>query len=162
MGSHGSSQGEYNSLGAGVVYYRIRNVDYGTLDSIKIRLKDSSDSKSIVLNNGQYIEFTFGPGSDALGEIVLEYEHVAVQQVDFNDGKGSDDLTMPGYGDNDKDSVVYIYTASKHQQYNIINYAERTYLSSFTDDDGIDGGPKAYFTQKIVDDVLYLDISKTG
>ncbi|MCP9267866.1 hypothetical protein M5U04_07070 [Xenorhabdus sp. XENO-1] len=142
-----------------VVYYKILNGDYNTLNNVKIRLEGAND-KTLKLGPGQSFVLNFVKASD--GSYYFTYSGAKVQQVDFNDGDSADDLTFPDYGDNPSSSTAVTYNSGDTlgNVYDVLQLETHQYLNKFSDQDGVDGGPAAKFTQSVQGDTLVLQINQ--
>ena len=135
--------------------YRVRNVDYNTI-GVKIRLEGTGDPDTISFGPGDVLSFdVVYSGSDAK----FKYGGHEVQQIDLNDGDSSDDLNTPNHDHNDHNTLRYVPGASEGDL-DIVDFSSKTYVESFNDKDGIDGGIKANFEQTVSDDIMTLEISQ--
>ncbi|OWO80604.1 hypothetical protein B5C26_17635 [Photorhabdus luminescens] len=140
-----------------VIYYKILNGNYNTLNNVKVRLEGASD-KTLVLEKGQSFVLNFVKASD--GSYYFKYSGAKVQQVDFNDGGSGDDLTFPGYSSNPSSSTVVTYNSGDilGNIYDVLQLRTHEYINKFDDVDGVDGGPAAKFTQSVQGNTLVLQI----
>lgn len=142
----------------------IRNVDYDTLNNVKIRLADHSDPDTKTLSRGEEIAFSIYNKNS-----LAYWTDVIVQQVDFNDGKSGDDLTCPGYNENPSDSGAVYYSegdfyeeddVGRDSKYDILSFKSYDFLLNWEDRDGIDKHPKASFSQAIEGDAIVMSIKR--
>jgi hypothetical protein len=139
-----------------VTLWTIKNYNYNTL-KVKIRLSGEGDEK-VTLGAGSTLTISvFRSAGSALMAYKKNNEYFLVQKVDLNDGGQSDDFNAPNQSDNKYNSCIY--NGSKDSPA-VINFDNNTYLTTFEDSDGIDGGPAAVFTQQVEATTLMCTLSK--
>ena len=131
------------------------NQDYNVIP-VKIRLKDASDPGTISFGPGQSLEFDVRYSG---GKAKFYYTDKEVQMIDLNDGSGSDDLNTPNSDYNGYNTLRYS-PGSPQGSTDVINFDNNTYVTRFTDNDGVDGGVKAIFTQAIEGTAIKASMSK--
>lgn len=131
------------------------NQDYNIIP-VKIRLKDASDPGAINLGPNQSLTFEVRYSG---GKAKFYYTNKEVQMLDLNNGGSSDDLNTPNSDYNGYNTLRYS-PGSPQGATDVINFDVNTFETTFTDNDGIDGGGRAIFTQTIQGSAIQAAISK--
>lgn len=131
------------------------NKDYNIIP-VKIRLKNASDPGAINLGPTQSLTFEVRYSS---GKAKFYYTNKEVQQIDLNNGGSSDDLNTPNSDNNSRNTLRY-NPGSPQGVTDVINFDVNTFEKTFTDNDGIDKGVRAIFTQSIQGSAIQAAISK--
>src|SRR5882757_6037440 len=126
--------------------YVLYNQNYNVIP-VKIRLKGANDPGAINLSPGNKLLFEIRYSS---GQAKFYYTGKEVQQIDLNNGNDSDDLNTPTSDNNKYNTLRYRQgQLAPNSEEDVINFNSNTYVRSFGDIDGVDGGPGAMFTQTI-------------
>lgn len=121
--------------------------NYDLAISVKIRLKDASDPSTIELGPGQQLQFNIQYNS---GRAKFYYTGKEVQMIDLNNGGSADDFNCPNSDNNSNDTLRYVQgDFAPSNAVDAISFDTNTYLESFEDKDGVDGGGWAIFRQTI-------------
>lgn len=121
--------------------------NYNLAISVKIRLKDASDPSTIELGPGQQLQFNIQYNS---GRAKFYYTGKEVQMIDLNNGGSADDFNCPNSDNNSNNTLRYVQgDFAPSNAVDAINFDTNTYLESFEDKDGVDGGGWAIFRQTI-------------
>lgn len=127
---------------------KIRNINYGTLNNIVMKFTDCS-SKKISLAPGQTLALDYTANGFSYGGCKLK-------QLDFNNGKSSDDLNFS------QSSYMgeVTYQASSPYMTTIIDI-NNAYMYGTVDPDGIDGkGVDARLDAYVDQGTMFMDIRK--
>lgn len=151
----GDRPGRVNFDVSTLTEYKISNKNYPDLD-VKIRLEGASDD-TLTLSSGGSITL------DAVhsgGNVTFNYDGHKVQQIDFNNGKSSDDLDFNGYNHSTSQTVTYNSGDSSGSIDTAIDLSKGQYLTFWMDGDGIGGEGLTQFEQELSGSILNLTISK--
>ena len=135
--------------------YSLYNQNYNEI-SVKIRLKSVSDPGVIKFRPGQFLQFNIRYTN---GQAKFYYNNSEVQMIDLNNGNKSDDLNTPN-SDNNSFNTLRYHPGSPGSPEDVINFTNKTYVITFHDRDGVDGGVSAVFNQTIEGRVIQTALSK--
>lgn len=85
---------------------------------------------------------------------------VQMFQLDLNNGNSSDDINAPLSGGSFNTSNTMTYRPNHSTKTTTIDFNANTFMATFGDNDGINGGPPATFAQVLNGDEIDCTISQ--
>lgn len=126
--------------------------------SIWVKYQNASNDVAIGLGYGESVDFKIGVDPVTNRTIISDNRDV-INQLSLNGSKSADDIDMNGYGHSTNDNMTYNAGDKNAEPIVIMDFYNYEFLLTWNDEDGIDKGGKAIFTQYASDNVIYMKIS---
>ncbi|KAH3763414.1 hypothetical protein Pelo_4748 [Pelomyxa schiedti] len=128
----------------------------------------------VKLNNGSSLPFNLSSGFSMSFEVQVEskssaakilFDGAEVQAIDLNNGDNGDDFQAPNSRDNNVNTLRYLASKSVLSEvfFDVVDFTAGTFLNSFVDEDGINGGDQVGFMVTTPDESsIYITVTTVG